>query len=226
VHERRHPKTFEVAIGAAKQDLARIPTLMMSVSLKAAFPEGLEEAQGYLTKMDLRTGFVHFNGRSVDTKFGKSFTTGFFPMGGPCEQIVRDWIAELRGQHHFSNSSPLFPKTRVGVGASRRFEALGIDRAPWSGASSAAKIFKQAFIDAGLPPFSPHRVRDTLAELARDHCRTPEDYKAWSQNMGHDDVLTTFNSYGSVAAGRHVDLMARFRRRGPLRDDDDFDVLE
>jgi integrase len=179
-----------------------------------------------LRHVDLANACVHFDGRSVDTKFGKSFTTGFFPMGGPCEQIVKDWIAELRGQHHFSNSDPLFPRTRVGLGASQRFEALGIDRAPWSGASSAAKIFKMAFIDAGLPPFSPHRVRDTLAELARDHCRTPEDYKAWSQNMGHDDVLTTFNSYGSVAAGRQVDLMARFRRRGPLRDEDDFDVLE
>jgi menaquinone-dependent protoporphyrinogen oxidase len=57
VHERRHPKNFEVAIGAAKQDLAKRPTLMISVSLKAAFPEGLEEAQDYLTEMQMRTEF-------------------------------------------------------------------------------------------------------------------------------------------------------------------------
>lgn len=46
--------------------------------------------------------------------------------------------------------------------------------------------------------------------------------------MGHEDVLTTFRSYGSVAPGRQVDLIARFRKRGPLRDsdDDDFDVIE
>jgi integrase len=149
-------------------------------------------------------------------------------MPAPCEQILRDWIAELREEHRFSDSDPLFPKTRVGVGPERKFVALGIDRSPWSSPSSAAKIFKRAFVDAGLPPFSPHRVRDTLAELAKDHCRTPEDYKAWSQNMGHEDVLTTFRSYGSVAPGRQVDLMARFRKRGPLRerDDDDFDVIE
>ena len=95
----------------------------------------------------------------------------------------------------------MFPKTRIAVGQNRKFEAVGIERKPWSSASSAAKIFKQAFATAGLPPFSPHRVRDTIAELAKDHCRTPEDYKAWSQNMGHDDVLTTFNSYGSVSPG-------------------------
>jgi hypothetical protein len=47
--------------------------------------------------------------------------------------------------------------------------------------------------------------------------------------MGHEDVLTTFRSYGSVAPGRQVDLMARFRKRGPLRsdlEDADFDLLE
>lgn len=181
-----------------------------------------------LGHVDLAYDCVHFDGRSVDTKFGKTFTTAFFPMPAPCEQILRDWITELRQDHQFSDSDPLFPKTRVGVGPERKFAALGIDREPWSSASSAAKTFKQAFIDAGQPPFSPHRVRDTLAELAKDHCRTPEDYKAWSQNMGHEDVLTTFRSYGSVAPGRQVDLMKRFRRRGPLQDsdDDDFDVIE
>ncbi len=180
-----------------------------------------------LNHIDLNHACVHFDGRSVDTKFGKSFTTAFFPMPQPCEQFVRYWIAELRKDQHFSASDPLFPKTRVGVGPERKFAAIGIDRDPWANPSSAAKIFKQAFKDAGLPPFSPHRVRDTLAELAKDHCRTPEDYKAWSQNMGHEDVLTTFRSYGSVATGRQVDLMTRFRKRGPLVDaDDDFDVIE
>jgi len=179
-----------------------------------------------LRHIDLANACVNFDARMVDTKFGKSFTSAFFPMGEPCEQIVRDWITELRTDHKFSDSDPLLPKTRMGLGVSRQFEALGIDQAPWAGASSAAMIFKQAFIDAGLPPFSPHRVRDTLAELAKDHCRTPEDYKAWSQNMGHDDVLTTFRSYGSVATGRQVDLLARFRKRGPLTDGGDFDVVE
>lgn len=57
VHERRHPRTFEVAVGAARQDLTKRPTLMISVSLKAAFPDGLDEAQDYLTEMEMRTGF-------------------------------------------------------------------------------------------------------------------------------------------------------------------------
>lgn len=167
---------------------------------------------------------VQFDGRDVDTKFGKSFTTGFYPMGAALEEILFDWIDELKREHLFSGGDPLFPKTLVGVGPDRRFQALGIARAPWANPSRAAKIFKRAFVDAELPPFSPHRVRDTIAELASAHCRTPEDFKAWSQNMGHEDVLTTFRSYGSVAPGRQMELMTRFRERAPI--DDDFDVIE
>ena len=57
VHERRHPKDFEVLVAASLDELKARPTLLISVSLKAAFPEGLEEAQDYLTEMEMRTRF-------------------------------------------------------------------------------------------------------------------------------------------------------------------------
>ncbi|WP_317057349.1 flavodoxin domain-containing protein [Roseovarius rhodophyticola] len=58
VHERRHPKAFEVFVSASREDLDKKQTLLLSVSLKAAFPEGQEEAWDYLTEMKMRTGFT------------------------------------------------------------------------------------------------------------------------------------------------------------------------
>lgn len=58
VHERRHPKNFETLIAARLDELKARPTLLLSVSLKAAFPEYIEEARDYLTEMKLRTGFT------------------------------------------------------------------------------------------------------------------------------------------------------------------------
>ncbi|WP_102109425.1 flavodoxin domain-containing protein [Oceaniglobus roseus] len=58
VHERRHPEAFEVLLAARREELKEKRTLMLSVSLSAAFPEGLEEAQDYLTEMEMRTGFT------------------------------------------------------------------------------------------------------------------------------------------------------------------------
>lgn len=179
-----------------------------------------------LGHVDLANRCVAFDGLSVHTKFGKVFTTAFFPIGGVMETVLGDWIDELRQDHLFSDADPLFPKTSVGVGPSRRFEAQGIAWEPWASASSAAKIFKAAFEGAGLPPYPPHRVRDTITELARDHCRTPEDFKAWSQNIGHEDVMTTFRSYGAVAPGRQMELMARFRGQAGDGHSNDFDVIE
>ena len=55
VHERRHPADFEVFLTANRDQLDRRQTLLLSVSLSAAFPEGLEEAQDYVDEMKMRT---------------------------------------------------------------------------------------------------------------------------------------------------------------------------
>jgi hypothetical protein len=46
-----------------------------------------------------------------------------------------------------------------------------------------------------------------LALLGQGLCRTPEEFKAWSQNLGHEQVLTTFVSYGEVAASRQAAII-------------------
>ncbi len=58
VHERRHPKPFEVLIAANAKTLQAFETMMLSVSMSAAFPEGLDEAQDYVDEMKMRTGLV------------------------------------------------------------------------------------------------------------------------------------------------------------------------
>lgn len=58
VHERRHPQLFEATVTALADALNDLPTLMLSVSLNAAFDEGLEEAQDYLDEMKMRTGLA------------------------------------------------------------------------------------------------------------------------------------------------------------------------
>ena len=57
VHERRHPQRFEVFVTSEQTALALTKTLMISVSMSAAFPEGHDEAQDYLDEMKMRTNF-------------------------------------------------------------------------------------------------------------------------------------------------------------------------
>lgn len=38
-------------------------------------------------------------------------------------------------------------------------------------------------------------------------CRSAEEFKAWSQNFGHEDVDTTFRSYGEVPGRRQAEII-------------------
>jgi hypothetical protein len=41
--------------------------------------------------------------------------------------------------------------------------------------------------------FNPHSFRHALAMLGERTCKTPEEFKAWSQNLSREQVLTTFS---------------------------------
>lgn len=58
VHERRHPAAFEGLLAGLSDSLESRRTLLVSVSLSAAFEDGLEEAQDYVLEMKMRTGFT------------------------------------------------------------------------------------------------------------------------------------------------------------------------
>ena len=155
-----------------------------------------------LKHVDLVEGSVFQDARDVKTKFSKTFTTHFFPVGNDVTAILKDWVAFLQIGLLWGNNDPLFPATRIEVGAARKFEAVGLERAHWRSAAAIRGVFKTAFTNAGLPYFNPHSFRNTLVRLGQDICRTPEEFKAWSQNLGHDKVLTTFMSYGQVESPR------------------------
>lgn len=160
-----------------------------------------------LKHVNLVAGYVEQDAREVKTKFSKTFTTYFFPVGDEVRGIVVDWVAFLQEKMLWGNDDPLFPATRIALGAARQFEAVGLERAHWSSAARIRTIFRDAFIASDLPYFNPHSFRNTLVRLGQAVCQTPEAFKAWSQNLGHDKVLTTFLSYGKVESPRQGEII-------------------
>jgi hypothetical protein len=160
-----------------------------------------------LKHIDLVAGSVYQDARDVKTKFSKTFSTFFFPVGDDIRQVVTNWVGYLRQDKLWGNEDPLFPATLVILGKDRKFGVAGLDRNHWSNATPIRKIFRYAFADVGLPYFNPHSLRKTLVQLGETCCRTPEEFKAWSQNLGHEEVLTTFRSYGSVGTRRQGEII-------------------
>jgi len=167
----------------------------------------MSNIQMKLKHVDLIAGYVYQDAREVKTKFRKTFHTFFFPVGEEILEIVSEWISYLKDNKLWGNDDPLFPATRRGQGDSLQFEAAGISKKHWSTTSPIRKIFRQAFVNAGLTYFNPHSFRNTLVQFGQKVCQTPEHYKAWSQNLGHEKVLTTFTSYGEVAYQRQGEII-------------------
>ena len=225
-----NPSAKEMRIAKAIRP-ARVPTLEQIRHVIQAMPETTEIdlrnralvavtiltgardgaiASLKLRHIDIDEGKLIQDAREVQTKFSKSFVTVFFPVGEGVRKVVVDWVNYLRREKLWGLDDPLFPATRLSMGNDHHYFVAGLDRRHWSSANPIRKIFKEAFAVAGLPYFNPHSFRKTLALLGGQICRTPEEYKAWSQNLGHDQVMTTFSSYGDVGSYRQAEIIRAF----------------
>ena len=154
---------------------------------------------------------VYQDGRDVDTKFSKTFRTNFCPVGDLFDEIFSEWVGYLKAELLFGEDAPLFPKTKMSHNKRSEFIADGLTNEHWSNASPIRKIFKTDFESAGLEYYNPHSFRDTLVRLGEKICKTPEQFKAWSQNLGHESVMTTFTSYGEVPQHRQAEVFDELR---------------
>ncbi len=196
-----------------RRDRAVVALIMLTGARDAAV------ASLRLKHLDLRARTLFQDARDVKTKRAKTITTIFFPVGEPFEAVVRDWVEDLKRDHLFGPDDPLFPATRVAVGDTGLFGAHGLERRPWATAAPIREIFRRACAVAGLPYYNPHGLRQTLMRLAYDLNLGPRQLKAWSQNLGHESVLTSLGSYGALSGHEQADVMGAIARQGDPKDD-------
>ena len=151
------------------------------------------------------------------TKFSKQIFTFLFPVGDDIQAIALDWIRELKEDKLYGLNDPVFSRTKLGHDGNQSFAAQGLEPQCWTTAAPIRQIFKEAFEGAGLPYFHPHLFRHTLSHLGQESCRTPEQFKAWSQNLGHDNPLTTFTRYGKIDPYRQGEVIKGLSQQQPER---------
>jgi integrase/recombinase XerD len=142
--------------------------------------------------------------------------------------IVAEYVSMLTGKLGFGPEDPLFPATRIGRGNDRSFRVEGLSREPWRTTEPIRQVFRDAFEAAGLPHYNPHSFRSTLTRTGERLCRTPEEWKAWSQNLGHESEATTFVGYGHVPGHRQIEIIRALSqpRSTGLQEGLDLDALE
>lgn len=165
-----------------------------------------------LKRIDLVQGCVYQDARDVKTKFSKTFTTWFLPVGQDYLDCFTDWVQHLRKDLLFGTDDALFPKPVI-LAVNGAFAVTALSREVYSNAATIRAIIKSAFANAGLPVFAPHSFRKTLVKYGDQLCTTREQFKAWSQNLGHDSVVTTISSYCPVSNERQAELVKGLAKR-------------
>ena len=143
----------------------------------------------------------------VRTKRAKTFTTWFFPVGDDLRNTFVDWVAFLREQKGFGPEDPLFPKSKVAPDDNLEFRAVGLDRAHWANANQVRAIFRGSLRACGLALFQSAFVAEHACPIGLRMKLDAEQFKAWSQNLGHENCLTTFSSYGEIQPSRQAEII-------------------
>lgn len=152
-----------------------------------------------LKHIDLVDGAVNQDAREVRTKASKTIKTWFMPVRDEFRAYFESYVRYLREELLFSPEDPLFPKPRMVIGNNGGFQAQGLSRDMYASANALRSMFGKSFEAAGLPKYPPHSIRKTITKWGQSYYRTPEALKAFSQNLGHDSVVTTIDSYCPVS---------------------------
>ncbi|MEO0917193.1 MAG: site-specific integrase, partial [Pseudomonadota bacterium] len=150
---------------------------------------------------------VFQDAREVRTKFSKTSRIYFIQDFSEAKAIVRDWERTQREVMLRGPDDPLFPSTEIEAVAGKGFQATGLTRTFWKSTGTLGTIVRGAFEVAGFPPFTPHSVRHMHARRGLSSFENMEQFKAHSENLGHEDISTTLNSYASLPEERRRQLI-------------------
>ncbi len=151
--------------------------------------------------LNVEKGQVHQDPeRGVKTKFSKDILTTLFHFEPTFWDIIKDWVDYLKKEKLFTDADPLFPATKNEHEGDNSHSFVGdnIERRFWSTTGGIRLVFKKRFEAADLEYFSPHAFRHTATKIALELCKTPAQFKAVSQNLGHENMATTMFDYAAL----------------------------
>ncbi len=162
-----------------------------------------------LKHVNVDLGHVFQDAREVKTKAAKTIHCQFFPVDPCYRECFRDYVTFLREVKLFGPEDALFPKADVRPVKGQGYTNLGLARAGYANSAKLNAIIRGAFAAVQMPEYTPHAFRKTIAALGDQLCRNQTEFKAWSMNMGHDNVATTVNSYLQLTVQGQLDTIRK-----------------
>lgn len=112
----------------------------------------------------------------------------------------------LTDEKLYGPEDALFPKPDAKL-VDGQFNHQNLSREPYANGHKINEVTKGAFRDTQQRPNNAHSFRKTLGMLMSERCETLEKQKAWSQNLGHENLMTKVTSYMPVSQERQLEIM-------------------
>lgn len=148
----------------------------------------------------------------VETKFSKRIVSSLLPFSyKEALNYFLDWYNYLEKEKGFNQNDPIFPATKIENGKENisYYNTGKVEPKKLKSSSSLRSIFKKRFENAGVKYYYPHTFRHWWVKEIAKLPLTEEEKKAISQNLGHENVGTTFGSYGygKIAEDRQIEIV-------------------
>jgi len=147
--------------------------------------------------LNLDKNYVFQDPHHVNKKFSSSDKTNLWNFKPEIKQILIDWVKLLKEEHNFTDKDPLFPKIQT-TSNQFKFEKDGFKKEFIKQPDEIRKELARQFKNANLEYHTPHTIRHSLTNLFMGFDLTPEQLKAFSQNLSHKSLATTLNTYYQV----------------------------
>lgn len=151
----------------------------------------------------------------VKTKFSKTIYSKIFKFDEKLLKYFTDWHQHLL-EIGFSSNDPVFPRSKSSQGEnSLSFEeSTEIEPVFWESTGSMREIFKKTAASADLPYYRPHAFRHSAIYYALKITRNGDEFKAVSQNFGHEDVRTTLSVYAQYEPEKLIEVLSNLNYSG------------
>ncbi len=183
-----------------KSTIQRRDRAMVAFAFISGFRAGVLSALR-IKHVDFDSRSVVQDAREVPAKNGKTYHAKWFPRTEAFQKIFLSWARELQDLG-FQPHDALFPD-------GKKLVARALDATPVEPLASS-KPLQDAFARASQrigKSYTPHSARHTLKALGAQMCRSYEQRKAWSMNLGHSDEQITEKHYAKMSQIRSIELM-------------------
>ena len=131
----------------------------------------------------------------MKTKFSKYIDSTLFRFKQEYIDIIVNWVNLLVKDYKFGKSAPLFPKITVDYKDTSKYI---VTKEFYKNQGSISSILRKRFKNIGQKGYSAHKFRHLALDTALGLVKNGKQFKAVTQNVGHESVTTVMKSYANM----------------------------